>query len=176
MISLNEYLTLIVDSPDEEMKQLIGADQASFYERFICFYLQQLNEKIDRIREHAGRNLQKFFKYTVPKLVHIDFHMKDHLTALFIQNDPSLIEEDLRPENAGIDLLPWRSARFVFDSMKPLYDSEVYSLAILKGLITSSGGLTESTVKASSNSLFEYLSEMSKSDKSAGITTKLRFL
>jgi hypothetical protein len=46
----------------------------------------------------------------------------------------------------------------------PFFDSEVYSYSILTGLITSSGGLTESTLKASSNSLFEYLSKMTKGD------------
>jgi hypothetical protein len=83
----------------------------------------------------------------------------------------------------GITFLPWRSAKFVFDHMKSLFDSEVYSLPVLKGLITSSGGLTESTLKASSNSLFEYLSEMSQVkredgsiDKEAGIQLKKNFI
>jgi len=42
-------------------------------------------------------------------------------------------------------------------------------------LITSSGGLTESTLKASSNSLFEYLSSMGK-DKENGLNNKKRFM
>ena len=45
--------------------------------------------------------------------------------------------------------------------MKLLFDSEAYSLSILKGLVTSSGGLTESTLKASQNAIFEYLKELS---------------
>lgn len=44
--------------------------------------------------------------------------------------------------------------------MIPFFDSEVYSPYIFKGLITSSGGLTESTLKASSKTLFNYLSKM----------------
>lgn len=72
--------------------------------------------------------------------------MKNELVCLFTQEpedfDPSTCNED-------IAFLPWRSAKFVFDQMQPLFDSEVYSMSILKGLITSSGGLTESTVKAS---------------------------
>ena len=44
-------------------------------------------------------------------------------------------------------------------------------------MITSSGGLTESTLKASQNSLFEYLSEMQKSlDKGEGIARKKVFI
>ncbi len=49
----------------------------------------------------------------------------------------------------GIGYLPWRNAGFIFSRMKLLFDSEAYSLSILKGLVTSSGGLTESTLKAS---------------------------
>ena len=83
----------------------------------------------------------------------------------------------------GIAYLPWRSAEFVFNSIKPFFDSEVYSIPILKGLITSSGGLTASTLKASQNSLFEHLSEMSKVkneegkiDRAAGIAQKKGFI
>jgi hypothetical protein len=80
-------------------------------------------------------------------------------------------------KDEDIAFMPWRSAKFVFDQMKTLFDSEVYSLPILKGLITSSGGLTESTVKASQSSLFEYLSEMSKQEgEGKGIQSKLDLL
>lgn len=79
--------------------------------------------------------------------------------------------------DTDISFMPWRSAKFVFDQMKKLFDSDVYSMPILKGLITSSGGLTESTVKASQSSLFEYLSEMTKQKgEQAGIDTKLDLL
>lgn len=60
----------------------------------------------------------------------------------------------------GISYLPWRSADFVFERISPYLDSDVYSIRILKGLITSSGGLTESTLKASSKCLFNYLSAL----------------
>lgn len=51
----------------------------------------------------------------------------------------------------------------------------MYSPSIFKGLITSSGGLTESTLKASSNSLFEYLSAMGR-DSEKGLENKKKFL
>lgn len=57
----------------------------------------------------------------------------------------------------GIGYLPWRNAEFVFNTIKPFFDSDAYSASIMKGLITSSGGLTESTLKASQKSLFEHL-------------------
>jgi len=74
-----------------------------------------------------------------------------------------------------VSYLPWRNADYVFHSLMPFFDSETYSLAILKGLITSSGGLTESTLKASSDSLFRYLSQMGKThvDKKRQFIQKL---
>lgn len=75
MYSLKTYIDIIVNS-SEEIRTEIGADKSEFYEKFIAQYLQQLNEKIDRIRECAGRCLQEFFKFTVPK-VQVDFSNKD---------------------------------------------------------------------------------------------------
>lgn len=77
------------------------------------------------------------------------------------EEEKANLDEDLADQ---IGYLPWRSAEFVFQSIMPFFDSDTYSLSILKGLITSSGGLTESTLKASSNSLFEYLSSMNKNE------------
>jgi hypothetical protein len=105
-----------------------------------------LNEKIDNIRECAGRTLQKFFKFTLPNVT-AEFSMRDEFTALFIANDESDNQNTVGKD--GISYLPWRQAKFVFESIKPFFDSDVYSHSILKGLITSSGGLTESTLKAS---------------------------
>ena len=88
--------------------------------------------------------------------------LREELTALFSQSDEAqftgLKSEKMNSDSVGY--LPWRNAEFVFTSISPFFDSDIYSLAIFKGLITSSGGLTESTLKASSNSLFEYLSSM----------------
>jgi len=115
----------------------------------------------------------------LPKF-NVDFSSKDEFNALFIANEAA---EEITIGADGIAYLPWRSAKFVFDSVRPFFDSDVYSHSILKGLITSSGGLTESTLKASQNSLFEYLSEMSKVkdkdgkiDKAAGIEKKRVFI
>jgi len=115
----------------------------------------------------------------LPKVA-IDFSQKDDFTALFISNEA---EDESTIGIDGIAYLPWRSAKFVFESIKPFFDSEVYSHSILKGLITSSGGLTESTLRASQNALFEYLSGMSKVrdndgnvDKAVGIEKKRVFI
>lgn len=132
----------------------IGADTGAFYERYVSAMLQQLVEKIDRVREVAGRQLQLFFRQSAGLVCH--FAEKDPLTALFSQEqeagsdtrmDGGAIETHIHDE--GIGYLPWRSGDFVFNQVAPFFDSETYSLSIFKGLVTSSGGLTESTLKAS---------------------------
>lgn len=133
-------------------------------------------EKIDKVREVAGRSLQHFFKYVAPGVC--DFALKDRLYILFIaEEDKGVVVNVGDDEAEEIGYLQWRNAEFVFQSIMPFFDSPTYSLSILKGLITSSGGLTESTLKASSNSLFEYLSAMNKQeDKEQGIQSKKGFL
>mmetsp|Transcript_17897 Transcript_17897/g.27665 ORF Transcript_17897/g.27665 Transcript_17897/m.27665 type:complete len:221 (-) Transcript_17897:399-1061(-) len=167
MNSLREYIHLLMSSKNQQLISGVGADQPAFFERFISMNLQQLNEKIDRVREVAGRSLQQFFKFTLP-LVDTQFSMRDELLCLFISEEHEADTTDTLTHDHGIAYLPWRSAQFVFQQVKPFFDSTAYSESILKGLIVSSGGLTESTLKASQNSLFEYLSEASKIKDSEG--------
>jgi hypothetical protein len=81
------------------------------------------------------------------------FDCKDALTALFTQEDSQGFDAGgalaTIAHDDGIGYLPWRSAEFVFAQIQPFFDSKTYSEHILKGLVTSSGGLTESTLKAS---------------------------
>lgn len=72
-------------------------------------------EKIDRIREHAGRCLQKFFKFLAPK-ISVDYANKDQLVSLFVhyelegyENERAVLLED------DIAFLPWRVPKFVFN-------------------------------------------------------------
>ena len=118
-----------------------------------------------------------FFKYTAAHVC--SFAEKDALAALFLQQEELMVDSTPKDGGAyntimhdeGIGYLPWRSAEFVFAQIQPFFSSPVYSLSILKGLLTSSGGLTESTMKASQKALFQYLSGM-KSD----ISLKSEFL
>jgi len=48
--------------------------------------------------------------------------------------------------------------------VSPLFESETYSKGILKGIISSSGGLTESTLKESTEVLLKYMQNISKWD------------
>ena len=171
MNSLKDYVHIILESKDTALISAVGANTPEFFEKFVSEYLQQLNEKIDKIREVAGRCLQSFFKFTLP-LTDTDFSQRSELLCLFISEEA---EKDAFDSEALYDkmaFLPWRNAKFVFSAMKPFFDSETYSESILKGLITSSGGLTESTLKASQNSLFEYLSEAAKAAGEGGTQKK----
>lgn len=183
MSAFKDFIRLLVSSHNTTLITFLGADKAEFYEKFVGTLFQQLMEKIDKVRETAGRSLQYFFKYVAPQVG--DFAEKDRLYILFIaEDDQKEVDEQTSNEfyasEAGDDeigYLPWRSAEFVFQQIMPFFDSSTYSLSILKGLITSSGGLTESTLKASSNSLFEYLSAMGKNkDGEKGIQDKKDFL
>ena len=122
MISLTSFVQQLVAKGQDrpELLQSIGADQAAFYERYVGALLQQLAEKIDRVREVAGRSLQKFFKQSAGHVC--DFAEKDPLCALFSQEqeagsseilDGGAIETHIHDE--GIGYLPWRSGDFVFE-------------------------------------------------------------
>jgi len=82
------------------------------------------------------------------------------LVGVFISDELEGDKTNTVVADDGIGYLPWRNAEFVFNSIKPFFDCNAYSASILKGLITSSGGLTESTLKASQKSLFEHLQQM----------------
>lgn len=112
MTSLQQFIHIIATCDDNEIKIKIGADKPEFYERLICQLMQQLCEKIDNVREQAGRALQKFFKFTLPH-VEVQFTQKDELVALFIAQESEGVNQTV-VANDGIAYLPWRSAHFVY--------------------------------------------------------------
>ena len=192
MVQILRFLRLILDTQDIKVIESVGADKAEFFERYICVNIQQLNEKIDRIREEAGKSLQKFFKYCVPR-VPVNFSMRTELECLFVSHEGLTKHEKEFQEKTGLKVqgeedfeiryMPWRNAEFLFNSIKPFFDSDTYSLATFTGLVQSSGCLTESTMKASRTVLFEYLSEMQKivgadgkPDKAACLAKKRKFI
>jgi hypothetical protein len=82
----------------------------------------------------------------------------------FVQQQTNLEQSEIKAtimfDETGLSYLPWRNAEFVFEQAMPFFNSPTYSHRILTGLVTSSGGLTESTLKASQKSIFTYLSQM----------------
>ena len=75
MSSLTTLIRLLVESRLEEKMNFLGANTPKFYEKFVACLLQQLVEKIDKVREVAGRKLQEFFKYVAPYTV--EFSCRD---------------------------------------------------------------------------------------------------
>lgn len=74
MNALKEFIHLLFSQHNEQIELLdqykdirafLGANTSAFYERFIGALMQQLCEKIDKVREVAGRALQEFFKQVI---------------------------------------------------------------------------------------------------------------
>ena len=59
MVSLTSFVQTLVQKREThpELFLAMQGDQGAFYERFVSALLQQLVEKIDRVREVAGRQL-----------------------------------------------------------------------------------------------------------------------
>ena len=57
MQALTTFVTTMIEERDQHAAALevVGATQAGFFERYVGALLQQLAEKIDRVREVAGR-------------------------------------------------------------------------------------------------------------------------
>lgn len=102
-------LTSLVQSIKAYNPELYG-DETAFYERYVAALLQQLVEKIDRVREVAGKCLQQFFKFTAHSVC--DFKHKDQLTQLFLREQESFFKDggalNTKHHDEGIGYLPWR--------------------------------------------------------------------
>ena len=111
-------LTNFVCQINEVLLAEIGQTADKFIENYICLVLQQLVEKIDGVREVAGRQLQTFFKYYAVAMC--QFSDKDALTGLFTQQEVGETEDGAAAtmlHDDGIAYLPWRQAEFVFQQI-----------------------------------------------------------
>ncbi|KAL1505707.1 hypothetical protein ABEB36_005211 [Hypothenemus hampei] len=106
---------------------------------------QQAVEKIDRTRALSGKVFFSFL-YNNPRIPNIMHY--DELTVIFPKEE--------------CNILNWNSANATFPKFVQLLQFDCYTYAVLVGLISSVGGLTESLVKSSSASLFSYLKEQEK--------------
>ena len=106
-------------------------------------------EKIDKMREVAGNILQKLLKMrwnldqTGEVKFEDDFPDKELLLNLFVHF--KFYDEDVS-DYEMISRTPWRNPSFVFHHVAPLLDSDHFREGVIKGIISSSGGLTESTL------------------------------
>ncbi|XP_072259692.1 tubulin-specific chaperone D [Pyxicephalus adspersus] len=134
MGSLMDVTLLLVGSEPD----LIGED---FCRRTMCAIAQQASEKIDRFRAHAGSVFLGLLHQDNPPVPHIP-HRED-LERIFPKSEANTLN--------------WNAPSQAFPHITQLLGLPTYRYCVLLGLTVSVGGLTESTVRYSSQSLFEYL-------------------
>uniref|UniRef100_A0A9J8B0H4 Tubulin-specific chaperone D n=1 Tax=Cyprinus carpio carpio TaxID=630221 RepID=A0A9J8B0H4_CYPCA len=134
MSSLMDVTLLVVASAPE----LLSSD---LVQRMMCCLVQQAAEKIDRYRAHAGTVFLRLLHSIDPAVPHIPH--REELLSIF-------------PPETG-NSLNWNAASQAFPHITQLLRLHQYQYHTLLGLTVSVGGLTESTVRYSSQSLFEYL-------------------
>lgn len=130
---MNVTLTVVASAPE-----LLSPD---IVQHMMCCLAQQAAEKIDRYRAHAGTVFLRLLHGTEPAVPHIPH--REELLSIF-------------PLETGHSL-NWSAASQAFPHITQLLRLHQYQYHTLLGLTVSVGGLTESTVRFSSQSLFEYL-------------------
>ncbi|XP_062976473.1 tubulin-specific chaperone D [Elgaria multicarinata webbii] len=143
MTSLMEVTLLLTRTEPE----LIDANVSK---RIMCCVAQQSAEKIDRFRAHAGSVFLTLLYFDSPPVPHIP-HRED-LERIFPRSEAVTFN--------------WNAPSQAFPRITQLLGLASYCYHVLTGLTVSVGGLTESTVRCSSQSLFDYLKRI-QSDKDA---------
>lgn len=139
------------------------------WESIIGVLLRQIVEKIDRLRQIAGDTIVKILQ---------DCELPEwsrHLRPVFIENKEFLKEFQEKQEKLqGAESLPdqsempmqssishysrsnlWSVPNFVFPLICPLLNIPMFRNEIIRGLVISVGGITESTVRSSSEELIK---------------------
>ncbi|XP_019517416.1 PREDICTED: tubulin-specific chaperone D isoform X1 [Hipposideros armiger] len=133
-----------------DLTLLLGRDQpelieASVCERVMCCLAQQASEKIDRFRAHAAHVFLTLLHAAGPAgpiIPHVPH--REELEKLFPRSDVASVN--------------WNASSQAFPRITQLLGLPAYRYHVLLGLAVSVGGLTESTVRHSTQSLFAYVS------------------
>ncbi|OBS57196.1 hypothetical protein A6R68_11679 [Neotoma lepida] len=120
--------------------------EAHICERVMCCVAQQASEKIDRFRAHAARVFLTLLHFDSPPIPHVP-HRRE-LESLFPRSDVASVN--------------WNAPSQAFPLITQLLGLPIYRYHVLLGLAVSVGGLTESTVRHSTQSLFEYMKGIQK--------------
>ncbi|XP_018560182.1 tubulin-specific chaperone D [Lates calcarifer] len=134
MTSLMDVTTLVASNAPE----ILSPDVVN---RMMCCLAQQAAEKIDRYRAHAGNIFLRLLHSTKPAVPHIP-HQEELLSIFPVETTTSL---------------NWNAPSQAFQYITQLLRLPQYQYHTLLGLTVSVGGITESTVHFSSQSLFDYL-------------------
>lgn len=129
-----------------DLTLLLARDQpqlmeAHICEQVMCCLAQQASEKIDRLRAHAACVFLALLYPDGPLVPHVP-----HRTEL----------ERLLPRS-DVASVNWNAPSQAFPCITRLLGLPTYRYHVLLGLAVSVGGLTESTVRYSTQSLFEYM-------------------
>ncbi|NXB05915.1 TBCD protein, partial [Cnemophilus loriae] len=143
MTSLMEVTLLLVQSEAE----LINS---SICKQIMCWLAQQSAEKIDKFRAHAGSVFLTLLHFDHPPVPHIPH--REELERIFPRSEK--------------ETLNWNAASEAFPRITQLLGLPAYQYYVLLGLSVSVGGLTETTLRYSAQSLFDYMKKI-QSDPSA---------
>ncbi|XP_074081296.1 tubulin-specific chaperone D [Macrotis lagotis] len=137
MTGLMELTLLLTRSHPE----LIEADVCK---RIMCCLAQQSSEKIDRFRAHAGSIFLTLLHFDNPPVPHLP--NRKELEKIFPRSESAVLN--------------WNAPSQAFPCITQLLEFPAYRYHVLLGLAVSVGGLTESTVRYSTQSLFEYMKKI----------------
>uniref|UniRef100_A0AC11DKQ5 Tubulin folding cofactor D n=1 Tax=Ovis aries TaxID=9940 RepID=A0AC11DKQ5_SHEEP len=132
-----------------DLTLLLGRNQPELIEaplcqRLMCCLAQQASEKIDRFRAHAARVFLALLHADSPAIPHVP--ARPELERLF--------------PRATVASVNWGAPSQAFPCMARLLGLPAYRYHVLLGLAVSVGGLTESTVRYSTQGLFEHMKEI----------------
>ncbi|XP_062448054.1 tubulin-specific chaperone D isoform X2 [Rhea pennata] len=143
MTSLMEVTLLLV----QEEAELINAN---ICRQIMCWLAQQAAEKIDKFRAHAGSVFLTLLHFDHPPVPHIPH--REELERIFPRSES--------------ETLNWNASSEAFPRITQLLGLPAYQYHVLLGLTVSVGGLTETTLRYSAQSLFDYMKKI-QSDSSA---------
>nr|XP_045015131.1 tubulin-specific chaperone D [Jaculus jaculus] len=115
--------------------------EAHICKRVMCCVAQQASEKIDRFRAHAAHVFLTLLHFDSPPIPHVPH--RGELERLFPRSDVASVN--------------WNAPSQAFPLITQLLGLPTYQYHVLLGLAVSVGGLTESTVRYSTQSLFQYM-------------------
>ncbi|KAM8785562.1 tubulin-specific chaperone D isoform 2-T2 [Rhynchonycteris naso] len=126
-----------------DLTLLLGRDQPELIEapicqRVMCCLAQQASEKIDHFRAHAAHVFMTLLYSAVPNVPH-----REELEKLFPRSEVVSVN--------------WTAPSQAFPCITQLLGLPTYRYHVLLGLTVSVGGLTESTVRYSTQSLFAHM-------------------
>ncbi|XP_057570643.1 tubulin-specific chaperone D isoform X2 [Hippopotamus amphibius kiboko] len=129
-----------------DLTLLLGRDEPELIEapvcrRVMCCLAQQASEKIDRFRAHAARVFLALLHWDGPAIPHVPH--RQELERLFPRSTVASVN--------------WGAPSQAFPRVAQLLGLPAYRYHVLLGLAVSVGGLTESTVRYSTQGLFEYM-------------------